>query len=515
MEDIKLKKTVVSILLTGIMALMGISTGYSESITEIINSSTPNVIPPDRVPDRVAEPLVIEKNPVSLQPTKTSSQLRYYAVQIGVFLKETNAENKITQLTESGYYPYLFQSLNSKNQTVYAVRIGKFDDYQAATDELLKIKTNFRGSALITYFDSLTPVSTATVTSQPAMAEPEATPEIVFPESSLPDPTGSETTESATLESLQEKILRLENAMKSFQDDSDIRKNLVITEAEEKEEEEDILEAAGREYVLTEAGNIRFSYGFHYGYNEYDAIKESVRVEDVADHTISNSFGVSYGLKDNISVGLNIPFIYKYHRVGTVDSMDVNDLGNLGLNWQYQPLKSSTDLPTIIINGSFSIPVGRSPYEIQYGNELSTSSGIYTAGLGVSVSQVSDPVVVFSSLSISYPLTLTGINQKRPEGTLMEVDQGMGIGLGVGMGYALSYKLNLNVSFGYSYSFESKYTYKDNISASSGTGASANLNLGIGYKLSRKQNLNFRIGLPVTESRQFTFSFYTPVEFEL
>ncbi len=500
-----MKKMVVAVLVTGLISLILSTNSHSESITEIINSSPDITSHQDKASGSVVD----------------SQGVTYYAIQIGVFLDEKDAENKIIEFNESGYEPYIFQSLNSKNQNLYAVRIGKFDDYKTATDKLIEIESNFKISALVTYFDSLSPVSTADTSSyrQLAAAEesvkPMTKPEVSPPPLSSYETDQPESYEPATMATLQKKIQMLENEMNLLRDESDVRKNLKITEEEGKKEGEDILEAAGREYTLTQSGTLKFTYGFTYGYSEYDAIKESVRVEDVANHTISNSFGVSYGLKDNISVGVHIPFVYKYDRVGTIESKDITDLGNLGLSWQFQPIKSGGDLPTIIINGNFSVPVGRSPYEIQYGEELSTSSGIFSAGLGLSVSQVSDPVVVFSSLSLSYPLTMTNINQKRPEGVLDEVDQGMGIGLGVGMGYALSYKLNLNVSFGYSYSFETKYKYKDNISASTGTGASANLNLGVGYKISRKQNLNFRIGLPVTQSRQFTFSLSTPVNFEL
>ncbi len=172
-------------------------------------------------------------------------------------------------------------------------------------------------------------------------------------------------------------------------------------------------------------------------------------------------------------------------------------------------------MPSIIVNGSFTVPVGRDPYEIQVGEELSTGSGIYSTSLGLSVSQVSDPVVVFSSFSFNLPLTVTDINQKRPEGILMEVDPGNSMGISAGMGYALSYKLNLNASFGYSYAFETSYKYKNNASAVSGTSAAANMSLGVGYKISRTQNLNFRLGIPITESREFNFGFSTPIEFEL
>jgi hypothetical protein len=224
---------------------------------------------------------------------------------------------------------------------------------------------------------------------------------------------------------------------------------------------------------------------------------------------------VSYGLKNNLTVGVGIPFVYKYHKVGTIESLDTTDFGDLGLSWQFQPMKSDSDLPSIILNGSFGIPVGRNPYEIQVGEELSTSSGIYNSSLGVSVSQVSDPVVVFSSLSVSYPFATQSINQKRSEGILDEVDPGMGIGAAVGLGYALSYKLNLNLSFSYSYSFETTYKYENAPDAKSGTSTGASMNIGTGYKLSQNQNINFSIGIPITSSRSFSLSLSTPIDFAL
>ena len=172
-------------------------------------------------------------------------------------------------------------------------------------------------------------------------------------------------------------------------------------------------------------------------------------------------------------------------------------------------------MPTIILNGGFNVPVGRSPYEIDPGEELSTSSGTYSTSLGLSVSQVSDPVVVFASLSTSYALPVEDINQKRNEGVLDRVDPGLGFGIGTGMGYALSYKLNFNLSISYSYSFETEYHYLNAPSAKSGTSASASMKLGAGYRISRTQNLNFSFGIPITNTGSFSFSFSTPIEFEL
>ena len=505
---IKPAKRIFLILFSHLIFCLLISNGFCATINDIIQDASPADQPVDPQNDD-------KKNSLDLK----SSEKTLFAIQLGIFLDQTDADNQIIELKSKGFNPYIFQSVNSKGQTVYSTRIGNYDNFELATRALNNIKNNISAHALITPYDSLAPANSSAATTARIHQKPSSA--VFADDSSNTYDTESnqeqphQVFESESLQVLQEKINSLETMVEKLQDESDVRKQLTITEEEAAQDEEDILEAAGREYTLTEAGNIQFRLGFSYSYSEYDAIKESARVEDVADHTLSTSLNVSYGLKDNISVGVGIPFKYKYHKVGTVDSLEANDLGDLGLSWQFQPIKSNSDKPSIILNGNFSVPVGRSPYEIAPGEELSTSAGLYSTNLGVSVSQVSDPVVVYSSMTLSYSLPLTDINQKRDEGVLDEVDPGLGIGVGAGMGYALSYKLNLNLSFNYSYSFETTYKYKNALEASSGVGVSSGLTLGVGYKLNRYQNLNFNIGIPLTNSRSFSFGFSTPIEFEL
>ena len=448
-----------------------------------------------------------------------SDPSNFYSVQVGIFPNEKSAEELIIKLKDKGFDPFIFQSVNSRNDTLYAVRIGKYADYAIAKNAASDVRTRMNIHAIPALYDSLEQLSAAYDSKTTVHSDPSEhrTDTFAHTESSGEKLSGdfSDDFTSSDVKPFLDRIQALEEMVSVLQEESEVRRQLEVTEEESSQEEEDILEAAGREYTLTKAGNLKFSYGFGYSYSQYDAIKESTRVEDVANHSISNSVSVSYGIKDNLTVGGGIPFVYKYHRVGGVDSQETSDLGDLNISWNFQPFKSNSDLPTILVNGSFNIPVGRSPYEIMVGEELSTSSGLYIANLGASISQVSDPVVVFSSMSLSYPFPLNDINQKRVEGILDEIDPGMGIGVGAGMGYALSYKLNFNISFGYSYSFETKYIYQNSQVGKSGRSASADLNIGIGYRVSRFQNLNFKLGMPITDTGSFSFSFSTPIEFTL
>ena len=338
-------------------------------------------------------------------PDKPKAQKQAYSLQLGTYLNHKKADQQIIDLKAQGYEPYIFQSMNSKNQNIYAVRIGQFNSYEEAQLKRKQIKDELNQPVLVTLYDSLEPAKTSQiVTASADAAEAETQLSSTTPGKSQVDEKASQTaTPSENDQSIQEKLNTLQSEIEKLKEEAEARKKLRITKEEAREEEEDILEAAGREYTLTGAGNIKFSYSFSYSYSEFDAIKEATRVEDVANHTISNSLSLSYGLKDNITLSTGIPFKYKYHRVGTVDSKDVTDLGDLSVNWKYQPIKSGRDLPTLIVNGGVNVPVGRSPYEIDPGEELSTSSGIYSTSLGVSVSQTSDPVVVFGSMSASWP----------------------------------------------------------------------------------------------------------------
>jgi hypothetical protein len=482
-------------LIMNFTALFNPQMGMCESIQEIIDNSNP---------DSTNQNESISKN----------TNDNFFAIQIGTFFNESDANEQVIKLKSKGLEPYIFQSVNSKGTNVYAARIGKYDSYSDASSVISQLEDQLNIPLIITHFDSLKPASSSSV-NQPLTTKSISDTQQETPVTELADDDFVYTGDDVSLKALMQKINEMEIEIQNLKGESEIRSQLQITEEESKAEEEDILEAAGREYTLTKQGTINLSYGISYSYSAYDAIREGTQIEDVANHTISNRLNVSYGLKDNLSVGVGIPFIYKYHKVGTIEQQKATDLGNLGLSWRLQPFKSNSDLPSIILNGSFSVPVGRSPYEIQVGEELSTSSGIYNSSIGVSVSQVSDPVVVFSSLSVSYPFATQSINQKRDEGILDEVDPGMGIGASVGLGYALSYKLNLNLSFSYSYSFETTYKYQDATDATSGTSTGASMSIGTGYKLSQNQNLNFSIGIPITSSRSFSLSLSTPIDFAL
>ena len=281
-----MKKLFMIFLIMNFTALFNPQMGMCESIQEIIDNSNP---------DSTNQNESISKN--------TNDNL--FAIQIGTFFNESDANEQVIKLKSKGLEPYIFQSVNSKGTNVYAARIGKYDSYSDASLVISQLEDQLNIPLIITHFDSLKPASSTIINKS---SDSKSSP-VVKPEERASDLTEDEpifTGDVSSLNALMKKINDMEIEIQNLKGESEIRSQLEITEEEAKAEEEDILEAAGREYTLTEQGTIKLSYGISYSYSAYDAIRESTRVEDVADHTISNRLSVSYGLKNNLTVGLGI-----------------------------------------------------------------------------------------------------------------------------------------------------------------------------------------------------------------
>jgi hypothetical protein len=301
-----------------------------------------------------------------------------------------------------------------------------------------------------------------------------------------------------------------------LQREAEARRKLQITDEEKKKKEEQILEAAGREFTLLPAGTLGLEYSLGYSYYSFDAIAEGVEVEHNANHNLTNTLITEYAYKDNLTLNVNVPFVYKYNKVGTDDEKDVTDLGDVSLGVKYQPFKSGGDWPVPILNTSLTLPTSRGVYEINPETELSTGDGLYKASLGMSFSKPIDPVNAFASLNYTYAFDESGIDQKRGSDVLEEVEPGDTIGATLGLGYALSYKVSLSLSWSYSYGFESKYHWRGGRTTSSGTSVSSSLNLSTGWRLSPKQSIILGVGVGLTDDNSdFSFSFRWPFEYDL
>jgi len=321
-----------------------------------------------------------------------------------------------------------------------------------------------------------------------------------------------EQNQDSSTKSIEQEIKELKQEIKKLRGENEARKKLEAPEEQKSESVEDILSAAGRQYSLLKKNTVGLSYSFGYSYYSGDVIDESTVVLRRVNHNITNTISLEYALFNNLTLSSSIPFVYKYNKVGTDESMDVTDLGDISLGIAWQPFKAGGRIPTTIFTLGASLKTGTSPYEINYDDELSTGAGYYGISAGVSLSKVVDPLVAFGNLSVNYGFPESGLsqiiyqNETNPSERiyLTEVKPGTNIGLAFGFGYALSYQASMNLSAQFAYSFGSKYTNKGSGSASTesetGSSVSSSLNIGTGWRITPARSIYASVGMGLTNN---------------
>lgn len=358
-------------------------------------------------------------------------------------------------------------------------------------------------------------------TSSPCLAETEAA-------TSPPSLSGgSEETAPATdaasrsFQKLEKQMELLESEVKRLKDEADARRQLESTEEEKNAQEEEILSAAGREYTLMRPGRVGVEYNLSYAYYSYDTLVDAQTIEHKSNHNLNNSVFIEYPLKENITLNFDLPFVYKYdNRSSDGSSRQVSDLGDPVFGCQYQPMKTGGIWPTTIFSGRLTVPMGRSPYEIDPLAEMSTGGGLYTLSLGANVSKTIDPIIAYGGLTYTYRFEEDGLRYhargKADPRYIETVEAGDQFGFSMGFGYALSYLMNLNVSYQYSLRMKTRYTWNDGSANESATSASSVLSIGTGWRISTKRSINLNFGFGLTnDDPDVTLSVRVPFTFKL
>ncbi len=319
--------------------------------------------------------------------------------------------------------------------------------------------------------------------------------------------------DTAMAKQLREQIELLEEKVNELREEADVRKILEITEEEKQQEEEEILSATGRDYTMSKKGYIGADYSLTYSYDTFDAISNAYEVEHRASHNLANNISISYAVRDNVMVGVAIPFIYAYDNMGTDTPKEVTDIGDISISTQWQPLKAGGNLPAPILSFSYNLPTGRSPYEINPEIELSTGSGTSSFDVGLSLSKSFDPIMTFGGISYGKSFEVTSLDNSRYGATLDSVDPGQYIAARMGLGYAISYKLTVNIGLNYTYNFGTEYHYQSG-SQPIMDSASASFNLGTGWRISEKRSLSVSLakGLSIGGA-DYSISFRMPFDF--
>ncbi len=282
-----------------------------------------------------------------------------------------------------------------------------------------------------------------------------------------------------------------------------------------------VFQASEKTYSLTKQGKFALNYDVSYSFYRDSRIDIALqdntstisrfRIQEDAQHTFTNTLDLSYGLKDNVTLTGSLPLVYKLDTLGGKETMGLGDV-SFGLRWQPVPLKRG--LPTTTLFTSLSTATGDSPYEINSTKDLSTGKGYYSLSAGLSMSKVTDPLVIYGSTSFSVSNKISGLNQDRGGRVITSVAPGNSLGLSLGFAYSLNYDVSMSASYSQSIAANSRYGFDDGTFVEPATQVSSSLNYTLSLRTSPKRIVNVSMGYGLTEDTpDVTLGFSMPLEF--
>jgi len=347
----------------------------------------------------------------------------------------------------------------------------------------------------VTKDTAVTPAST------PAASDSTAVPAAATPAPAAAQPTPSMVPNEASAAS---------NALKQKATDTTTQTNFDQT-----------FKATERQYSLSKQGSYSMIYDFGYSYYANTALDlaldansstiDRLRVENNAQHAVTNTFTFQYGLLNNLTVTGSLPLVAKVNPPTSASAFGLGDL-TFGARWEPFPL-GTTPLPVTLL-GNFTAPTGTSPYTINPLTGMSTGQGYYSFGGGVSTRKFIDPIVLFGTLSASAGLNKSGLTQANGNRILTGFNPGYTVGYGMGFAYSLNYDVSLTVSYQQSFVFNSEYRFSNGDISTSSTSSSATLTSSLGIRVSPKTIVNVSLGFGLTpDSPNVLLGLSLPLDF--
>ncbi|WP_407651555.1 putative pilus system protein FilC [Acinetobacter sedimenti] len=277
-------------------------------------------------------------------------------------------------------------------------------------------------------------------------------------------------------------------------------------DATQQDNLEEVFTASEQQYSLVKKGSYSATYDFEYSYyrdTQLDLALDDgssnltrLRIEDNANHNITNTFTVQYGLLNNLTLTASLPLVAKSDVIKDATTAGLGDI-SFGARWEPFPLKQGR-LPLILF-GNLSTKTGDSPYEVNANNELSTGKGYYSVGAGASTRKYIDPVVLFASVSANYGFEESDINQLRGQRILDSFDPGISGGFAFGYAYSFNYDVSMTMSYQQSFNTASEYRFTSGETSEPADQSSASLSISLGVRVSPETIVNGSVGIGLTE----------------
>lgn len=269
----------------------------------------------------------------------------------------------------------------------------------------------------------------------------------------------------------------------------------------------DTLTAVDKQYSLIRKGKVQLNYEFGYAYIGQEKINTDLSsgtatlfsIENSNSHTFTNTLMLDYGVLNNLTANVTMPFISRYSDVTGYSGVS-NTIGDLSAGVRWQPMEVKRDETAVTLTGSVRVATGTSPFKVDVNKGLATGSGVNTFNVGANMNKIVDPVALFGSVNVGYGLPARHLNQQLYGSVLREVKTGATFGFGLGFAYALSYKITTSFSFQESISGRSTLTFDGGKQGKTQTQAAGILSIGAGYRVNPKTTVNVTIGAGLTAS---------------
>lgn len=341
------------------------------------------------------------------------------------------------------------------------------------------------------------------VANDPAVATTENTETAVATEQAVEQTGGSEPTVSDSAQNASD-------ALKQKEGDATHKENL-----------EEVFTASERQYSLLRKGSYSGTYDIDYTYyrdTQLDLALDNssttitrLRIEDSANHNLTNTFTLQYGLLDNFTLTVSVPLVAKTDNIKDTTTAGLGDI-SFGARWEPFPLKKGR-LPLILF-GNFSTKTGDSPYEVNANTDLSTGKGYYSVGAGASTRKYIDPVVLFASVSANYGFKENDLNQARGTRVLDSFDPGVSGGFSFGFAYSFNYDVSMTMSYQQSFNTLSEYTFTSGETSEPADQTTSTLGISLGVRVTPKTIVNGSVGIGLTEdSPDVTLGLSFPLDF--
>lgn len=232
--------------------------------------------------------------------------------------------------------------------------------------------------------------------------------------------------------------------------------------------ENQVYEAQNKSFSLLQKSKARVTYQIEDRYYRYtgDVLKISngliQKFSEFSDanHSIVNAMTVDYGVRDNVNMSIQMPVVSKYH---SQKDLYVSSMGDLSLGVKWEPFPSQPGVPITTLYAEWVVDTGRSPYELDVENDLSSGQGYSSWVIGLAAFQDQRKVTFSGDAALKLNESVNGLRQYRNGVALQQVKPGNELVISGSLGYRLSSEITLGGSIHFEYQAETQYIFSNDV----------------------------------------------------